>query len=644
MMYRLGVVSLAAVVVLAAGAHVSHAQVPELMNYQGRLVSGTNLVNTRTTMVFRLHDESLSVVYVETQQLSIVDGLYSAHIGASNPVPGSLRAAGTNEELYISVQVGDGPSLLPAERVTAVQYALWAGGVTGGAIQSSMLASGAVTAAKIESGAIRSNHLAADSVGSAQLADDAVQGAHVSDNAIASNNIQPGAVSTRELTKSYRSGFIEYADTVQTGTIDFAAYTADEVVPLSPPFSTPPALTLGLQTDATNVNWTAPRLLDAGPAGFLARLSIPSNVNFRIDRVGNLSAGTAVSIARVANRPAVAYDDRDLGVLYYCRAEDPYGIEWGTPLPVATTNSSGNACDLAVINGYPAIAFQESSSQDLYYVRASNAVGSAWAPPIRVHTNGRAGNITGLLEVNGRPAIAFQEGTSDDLFFIRALDSVGTVWPSPTLVATNIGTYPISMKIISTLPAIAYQDGAGDYLRYRRADDVNGSAWTTAPSVLDTNENTGQYASLAVVNNRPAIAYRRYESGPGAVIYYIRAEDSTGSAWPADPIAVYTNNAGSYASLSVAAGVPVIAAQDEEYDRLLFIAAHDADGDYWGDGRRLTPDIGHSANVTAIDMTTIGGAPAVTYAQSPGTNDTIHFIRSGNPPADARAHWIAVEP
>jgi len=127
-------------------AVASFAQVPGLINYQGRLVNGTNLVSLSTPMVFRLYNVGTggSPVYVETQTVLVVDGLYSLSLGQA-PGQGTLQDAVTNEPLFLEVQVGSS-ALSPRERIASVHYALMAAGVTNGAITVNMLDTNTVDA------------------------------------------------------------------------------------------------------------------------------------------------------------------------------------------------------------------------------------------------------------------------------------------------------------------------------------------------------------------------------------------------------------------------------------------------------------------------------------------------------------------
>lgn len=145
------------------------AQVPYQFNYQGKFISGTNLVNASTAMVFRLYNTMSggAVQYVETQTVAIVDGLYSARVGA-NPDYGTLVNAATNQPLYLEVQVG-GTTLTPREQVVSVLYSIKAAGVITGSITSAMLANGAVTGPKIAGGTVSNAHIAAGSITSNKI-------------------------------------------------------------------------------------------------------------------------------------------------------------------------------------------------------------------------------------------------------------------------------------------------------------------------------------------------------------------------------------------------------------------------------------------------------------------------------------------
>lgn len=90
------------------------------INYQGRLINGTNLVNGTVTNVFRLYNTGGTLLYAETQSVTVVDGLYSARIGEYQP---AFYNALTNLLVYLEVQV-NGVILSPREQLFSAPYAV----------------------------------------------------------------------------------------------------------------------------------------------------------------------------------------------------------------------------------------------------------------------------------------------------------------------------------------------------------------------------------------------------------------------------------------------------------------------------------------------------------------------------------------
>jgi hypothetical protein len=102
----------------------STAQAPALINYQGRLLNGTNLVNGSIGLSLRLFDVSAggTLLYEDSNSVTVVDGLYSTFIG-DNTTFGSLLVALTNAQVWLEV-AANGTALTPRERLGAVPYAL----------------------------------------------------------------------------------------------------------------------------------------------------------------------------------------------------------------------------------------------------------------------------------------------------------------------------------------------------------------------------------------------------------------------------------------------------------------------------------------------------------------------------------------
>ena len=100
------------------------AQPPALINYQGRLVDGTNLVSGNVGLSLRLVDDATggTVLYEDSNTVAVVDGLYATLIG-DDTTAGSLNAALAVTNVWLEVAV-DNVALTPRERIASVAYAL----------------------------------------------------------------------------------------------------------------------------------------------------------------------------------------------------------------------------------------------------------------------------------------------------------------------------------------------------------------------------------------------------------------------------------------------------------------------------------------------------------------------------------------
>ncbi|MBI5387073.1 MAG: hypothetical protein HZA90_20575 [Verrucomicrobia bacterium] len=183
-------------VTLGLSLSVLHAQVPQLINYQGRIVTGgTNfhgagqfkfaLVNSTGLATFWSNDGT-SVGGGEPTaavSLGVSNGLYAVLLGNATlanmtVVPPTVF---TNLDVRLRIWFNDGVTgfqqLAPDQRIAAVGYAMMSANVPDGIITSNKLAANAVTSAKIADGAITAAKLASNSVTSAALGDTVALGA-----------------------------------------------------------------------------------------------------------------------------------------------------------------------------------------------------------------------------------------------------------------------------------------------------------------------------------------------------------------------------------------------------------------------------------------------------------------------------------
>ncbi|NKB23966.1 MAG: hypothetical protein GKR87_06230 [Kiritimatiellae bacterium] len=106
-------------------------EVPGMINYQGRLIQNSSLVNSNNmTVTLSLYNASTggTLIYQEDDLVDVTDGLYSTYLGDNGNGSGSesdltaaLTVAGANAWLSITI---DGSELTPRERVLAAPYAL----------------------------------------------------------------------------------------------------------------------------------------------------------------------------------------------------------------------------------------------------------------------------------------------------------------------------------------------------------------------------------------------------------------------------------------------------------------------------------------------------------------------------------------
>ena len=115
----------AAVILFAANRLPAAGVVPELINYQGKLVNGGAVYNGSATVILSLYTNATlgTAVYACSNTATVADGVYSVWLGTNTISPGSLRDALAFPALWLEIAV-NGSAMLPRERLGAVPYAL----------------------------------------------------------------------------------------------------------------------------------------------------------------------------------------------------------------------------------------------------------------------------------------------------------------------------------------------------------------------------------------------------------------------------------------------------------------------------------------------------------------------------------------
>ncbi|MBU1692532.1 MAG: tail fiber domain-containing protein, partial [Verrucomicrobia bacterium] len=104
---------------------VCSAQVPAMINYQGRLIDGTNLYNGQVGLSLQLWSAMTGGLKLgeDSNTVTVVDGLYSALLGDDMPDGALAQILNDNTNLYIQVLV-NGSALAPRERLASTAYAV----------------------------------------------------------------------------------------------------------------------------------------------------------------------------------------------------------------------------------------------------------------------------------------------------------------------------------------------------------------------------------------------------------------------------------------------------------------------------------------------------------------------------------------
>ena len=310
------------VLLLAAAAT---AQVPPLLNYQGRVVVGTTNFEGPGQFKFALTNGTGSTYYwtsdgtiigppgqpANAVSLPVTKGLYSVLLGdASIPnmtaIPASVFA---NPDVRLRVFFNDGVNgfqlLSPDQRLAPSPY------LADGVVTVAKIATGAVQSGNIASGAVGSTQIAAGAVTNTQIASGAVTGSQIAIGTVSATNLLPAIASglwTASGSNVYRaSGNVGIGTTSPSKPLELALVAA----PFTPGSgSVDSSISLRLTNTATTGNTSSPNVVGIGFGQTATRQAIVGGtfgndgLDFyvsgnlttsvvRIDAGGNVGIGTA---------------------------------------------------------------------------------------------------------------------------------------------------------------------------------------------------------------------------------------------------------------------------------------------------------------------------------------------------------------
>ncbi len=139
-MKRFTIITIALMVLTAAAAH---GQVPETISYQGVLTdgAGTPVLDGSYDITFNIYTVASggTAVWTETQSVGVAGGIFSAILGAVNPLTIPFDTA-----CWLGVAVDGGAEFAPRRELTASAYSLNARGVEDSVITANKIAVGTV--------------------------------------------------------------------------------------------------------------------------------------------------------------------------------------------------------------------------------------------------------------------------------------------------------------------------------------------------------------------------------------------------------------------------------------------------------------------------------------------------------------------
>ena len=114
---------LAISVFIFAFSSLVYAEVPQMINYQGKITKPSGaLIDTTVAMVFSIYSDSTGGIplWTETQTVKVEYGVYSVLLGSVTPIPSSVFNGSVR---YLGLKVGSDAEMSPRKPLVSVGYA-----------------------------------------------------------------------------------------------------------------------------------------------------------------------------------------------------------------------------------------------------------------------------------------------------------------------------------------------------------------------------------------------------------------------------------------------------------------------------------------------------------------------------------------
>ena len=333
-------------------------------------------------------------------------------------------------------------------------------------------------------------------------------------------------------------------------------------------------------------------------------------------------------IAVVAGTPCIAYTRFNVNSqLMYARSLTETGghpDDWERIVVLDENPDYPSRKTLAVIDGKPSISYwdQDAAAFDLHYAFANTATGSSaadWNIITLCPPNGEGG-LNWLAQLSAFPAIASQTGSPDwHLKYSVSSTASGSSagdWSSIIIDARGVWAPQLVYNALGN-PAIKYSvspDYTLDFAYSSTASGDSNLAWEHLN--IDPALGSGDYASLAIIDGVPMIAY---QSGGGTFdLNYAYCDLASGAdiggSWHTFALQT-TGEVGAPCRLVKLESVPAIVYFDYTNRNLLFIESSTVGGRNPGEwsAPEFIKNLPLGTKDNDIALTSIYGKPAVVY-------------------------------
>lgn len=244
------------------------AQVPQMINYQGKLTTagGGCVGDTTISMTFKIYADSTTPtsLWSETQSsVEVEDGIFNVLLGSVNPIPSSVFNGSTK---YLGITVGGDSEMTPRKPIVSVGYAYTtenadkvdgyhAGNSSGqvalsnGTVCTNLNAdkvdgyhvsdldgryvnegqSNSITSGMVVDNTIAQSDIATNGVGSAEIASDAVGASEIASGAVGSSEISDNSITQSDIATNGVGSAEIAADAVGSSEIAANAVGASEI-------------------------------------------------------------------------------------------------------------------------------------------------------------------------------------------------------------------------------------------------------------------------------------------------------------------------------------------------------------------------------------------------------------------------------